>query len=108
MVASHPFRRSGHPFGTFVAGRGVAVLASGSGLRQAFRQPSVASGAPTFGVDPHWPAPLPHNWVRGPVSGAGIDSRDRILLIQHNESNSTMTAGREAAAPGRMQKFRQA
>jgi len=98
MVASHPFRRSGHCLGTFVAVRGVAVLASGFALTQ----------DPTFDVVPHWPAPLPNHWALGPVSGIGIDARNHIILTQRNEFDSTMVAGCEAAAPGRIQKFRQA
>ena len=69
---------------------------------------SAASGVPTFDVDPHWPAPLPNNWVPGPVSGIGIDARHHIILTQRTEFDSTMAVGCEAAAPGRIQKLRQA
>jgi len=108
MVASHPFRRSGHCLGTFVAVRGVAVLASGFAVTQASGQLSAASGVPTFDVVPHWPAPLPNHWALGPVSGIGIAARKHIILTQRNEFDPTMAAGCEAAAPGRIQKFRQA
>ena len=108
MVASHPFRRSGHCLGTLVAVRGVAVLASRFDLTQESGQLSAASGVPTFDVDPHWPAPLPHNRVLGPVSGIGIDDRDHFIVIQRTVIDSVKAAGCEAAAPGRIQKFRQA
>jgi hypothetical protein len=92
MVASHTPRRSSARFGTIVAVRGVAVLASGISLAQESTQPSAASGVPIFDIDPSWPAPLPDNWVLGPVSGIGLDVRDHVILIQRNKSDSVSTA----------------
>ena len=105
MVASHPFRRSSHPFGRFAVS-GVPGLASGGGPAQESKPPSAASGVPTFDVDPHWPAPLPHNRVLGPVSGIGSDDRDHFIVIQRTVIDSVKAAGCDAAAARRIQKFR--
>ena len=33
-------------------------------------------------VDPHWPAPLPHGWVLGEVSGITVDPQDHVWIVQ--------------------------
>jgi DNA-binding beta-propeller fold protein YncE len=59
--------------------------------------PSVVAAPPAFEVDPAWPAPLPNNWVLGPVSGIGIDTRDHVVVVQRNESDSVKKAGGQPA-----------
>jgi DNA-binding beta-propeller fold protein YncE len=67
----------------------VMTFAPSTGAAQA----SAATAAPSFEVDPGWPAKLPNNWVLGPVSGVGIDRNDHIVLVQRNESDSVKKAG---------------
>jgi DNA-binding beta-propeller fold protein YncE len=43
--------------------------------------PVTNSGVPTFEVDPHWPLPLPNNWIIGQVSGVAVDSRDHVWIV---------------------------
>jgi len=38
------------------------------------------TGVPSFAVDPHWPKPLPNNWIIGQVSGVAVDSRDHVWI----------------------------
>ena len=40
------------------------------------------SQVPTeFDVDPHWPKPLPNNWILGEVSGMTIDANDHVWIV---------------------------
>jgi hypothetical protein len=41
----------------------------------------IDEGTPTFEVDPHWPLPLPNNWIIGQVSGVAVDSRDHVWIV---------------------------
>jgi DNA-binding beta-propeller fold protein YncE len=36
---------------------------------------------PSFEIDPHWPLPLPNNWIIGQVSGVAVDSRDHVWIV---------------------------
>ena len=41
-----------------------------------------SNGATTsFSVDPHWPKPLPDNWLLGQVTGAAVDRQGRIWVL---------------------------
>jgi hypothetical protein len=92
MVASHTPRRSSVRIGTFVAVRGISVLASGLWRRsQHNRPPPVASRHSTSIRTGRLRSQ--NNWVFGPVSGIGIDARDHVILIQRNESDSLNAAG---------------
>jgi DNA-binding beta-propeller fold protein YncE len=63
---------------------------------------AVATGAereaPSFAVDPRWPAPLPHPWLLGAVVGVAVDSKDHVFLVhrpgtlQPNETRSIWRA----------------
>ncbi len=39
-----------------------------------------------FQVDPHWPKPLPNNWILGQVAGVDVDAQDRIWIVQRPNS----------------------
>jgi DNA-binding beta-propeller fold protein YncE len=72
----------------FIAAALTWVQAVGTGAAQ-----PAPGKPPMFEVDPAWPAPLPNNWVLGPVSGIGIDPQDNVVLVQRAESDSIAKAG---------------
>jgi DNA-binding beta-propeller fold protein YncE len=41
-----------------------------------------SAAAPSFQVDPHWPQPLPNNWILGQVSGIATDAADHVWVLQ--------------------------
>lgn len=42
--------------------------------------------SPVFRVDPHWPKPLPNNWILGQVGGISVDAQDNIWVFQRPRS----------------------
>jgi DNA-binding beta-propeller fold protein YncE len=40
-----------------------------------------STGVPVFDVDPHWPKPLPNNWILGQVAGVAVDARDHVWIV---------------------------
>ncbi len=96
----HASRRSA---GGFLA---MAFLLSGcsepSGDEGAEGTGSVAStpaGVPTFEVDPSWPAPLPENWILGPITGIFVDDRDHIWVTHAPSMLSAGALGAEQDPP---------
>jgi hypothetical protein len=71
----------------------ASVIAAAAAIAVAQAPAATRASVPVFEVDPTWPAPLPNNWVLGPVSGVGIDTRDHIVLVQRAESDSIKKAG---------------
>jgi DNA-binding beta-propeller fold protein YncE len=57
----------------------TAVLMSMAGCASG---PSTMATAPTYRVDPTWPAPLPNNWILGQVSGIATDAQDHVWIVQ--------------------------
>ena len=47
---------------------------------------AVAETAPSFRVDPAWPAPLPNGWILGQDSGIATDSEDHVWVLQRPAS----------------------
>ena len=41
--------------------------------------------APSFQVDPNWPA-IPNNWVLGVVSSVTVDRRDHVWILHRPRS----------------------
>ena len=39
-------------------------------------------GAPRYTVDPHWPKPLPFQWIVGQVGGVAVDQDDNVWIVQ--------------------------
>ena len=48
---------------------------------------------PKVEVDPHWPKPLPNNWIIGQVAGVAVDSRDHIWIVHRPLSLTAREAG---------------
>ncbi len=61
-------------------GLSIAAGAVSVALACASGQTTEAS-TPGFEVDPHWPLPLPNNWIIGQVSGVAVDSRDHVWIV---------------------------
>jgi DNA-binding beta-propeller fold protein YncE len=65
---------------------GVAVV---GGLISSSCEPSGSGdprGGPEFEVDPHWPQPLPNDWILGQVAGVAVDSRDHVWIVHRRFS----------------------
>lgn len=60
---------------------GLSIAALGAGCAGG-AGPSASGGAPQFRVDPHWPKPLPNNWILGQVSGIATDAQDHVWVLQ--------------------------
>ncbi|MFW6078085.1 MAG: hypothetical protein ACODAE_00580 [Gemmatimonadota bacterium] len=52
-----------------------------------------AQQAPAFEVDPHWPDPLPDDWILGQVSGVDVDSRGHIWIVHRPNTLTEREAG---------------
>ena len=50
-------------------------------------------GGTSFEVDPHWPQPLPNNWILGQVAGVAVDSNDHIWILQRPGTLTANEAG---------------
>ena len=55
-------------------------------------------GAPSFQVDPNWPA-IPPQWVLGQVSGVAVDSRDHVWVLQRPWSLASDELAQNPEAP---------
>jgi DNA-binding beta-propeller fold protein YncE len=76
-----PPRHPRHPrhFATLA----IAVALATAAVAQ---QPSVASVAPRFQVDPTWPKELPNNWILGSVTGVFLDAKDHVWVTHLPET----------------------
>ena len=45
-----------------------------------------AAPGPRYAVDPHWPKPLPNNWILGQVAGIATDSKDHVWVFHRPRS----------------------
>jgi len=62
--------------GTFVMVSALAGVVGGAQDRA-----GIASGVPTFRVDPTWPR-IPNNWQFGQVASVSIDEQDHVWVLQ--------------------------
>lgn len=77
----------------------AACVVPGMGARW---MPSIAAQStspsmPVFEVDPHWPPPLPYNWIVGHVPGVAVDSRDHVFVL--SRPNTLPPENRARSAP---------
>ena len=54
---------------------------------------AVPAGIAQFAVDPHWPQPLPNNWIIGQVAGLSVDADNDIWIIHRPWSVQAINAG---------------
>jgi DNA-binding beta-propeller fold protein YncE len=69
---SLPFKK---PWGALIA------LCMMVGVVIAQDRAPIASGVPTFRVDPAWPS-IPNNWQFGQVASVSVDERDHVWVLQ--------------------------
>jgi len=62
----------------------LAALSVWSGV---WNSVAFADESPIFKVDSHWPAPLPHGWVLGEVSGIAVDAQDNVWIVQRSSDH---------------------
>ena len=77
---------------------GIAALGIGQAALEAATQ-GRAVQAPSFEVDPFWPAPLPNHWVLGSVIGVGVDNRDHVFIVHRQQTLNARTEIGAAASP---------
>lgn len=61
--------------------------------------PSTTATAPTYRVDPTWPAALPNNWILGQVSGIATDAQDNVWVLQRPGSLTEYEGGAALKPP---------
>jgi DNA-binding beta-propeller fold protein YncE len=52
-----------------------------------------------FKVNPHWPKPLPNHWLFGQVSGAAVDAKDHVWILQRPGSLNKFDLGASQNPP---------
>lgn len=57
---------------------------------------------PQFEVDPHWPQPLPEDWILGQVAGLSVDERDHVWIVHRPWTVEPMNAGAAQNPPEAM------
>ena len=71
----------------------VPIVAGGAVLLVAAARGGTGRTAPQYEVDPHWPKPLPENWILGQVSGVAVDSRNHVWIVQRPLTLTEREAG---------------
>jgi hypothetical protein len=64
----------------------VSKLAFAGILLLGMPQSTWAADASQFEVDPHWPKPLPNNWITGQIAGIYVDSQDHVWINHRRRS----------------------
>ena len=79
---------------------GAVLLATVIGVERTLQRTATAqeAGAPSYEVDPFWPA-VPDGWILGQVAGVAVDSRDHVWIVQRpwSVANDELATNDEAA-----------
>jgi hypothetical protein len=61
--------------------------------------PVLGTAGPKFVVDPHWPKPLPENWILGQVAGLAVGKGDIVWIVHRPRTLLDDEKGAQATPP---------